>query len=401
MSKLSVISRRLLPLYLAVFCQGVVFWYAIEKLFMTSIGFNDASIGAMVAVYSGIMLLIETPAGILADRWSRKGVLILSSIALGLSAIIGAVSGNVGVFIISTSLWGAYVALSSGTYDSIIYDVLQEEQGHSRNYEKFYGRHKVVEGIAFVVGALAGGAIAQLFGMREAFYYSIPFIIVSIVFLVIFKEPTIHKADAAASVKEHIGQTFSAVLKKRSLITILIGLVVLNVVMNSLFEFSQLWLIAVAAPVIIYGPASALVFSSWSLGGIIAKHIKSFRWTLIICATMLVSAVSLGYIHAAVVIIIMQTVLAIGIVGMVVVLTHQMHDQLPSRVRAGAASAVSTMTSVVIIPFALIFGILAHTQSVFVASAALSSLLAIGVVAIVWNNRLVHKRSLAKVLISE
>lgn len=397
MSKLSAVSRRLLPLYVAVFCQGVVFWYAIEKLFMTSIGFNDASIGVMVAVYSGIMLLIETPAGILADRWSRKGVLILSSIALGLSAIIGAVSGSVGIFIISTSLWGVYAALSSGTYDSIIYDVLQEEQGHSKNYEKFYGRHKVVEGIAFVVGSLAGGVIAQLLGMREAFYYSLPFIVASIALLLIFKEPTIHKLDAAESVKEHIGQTLSAVLKKRSLIAILVGLVVLNVVVASLFEFSQLWLIAVAAPVILYGPASALVFSSWSLGGIIAKHIKSFRWTLIVCAVMLVSAVSLGYVHAVVFIIIMQAVLAIGVVGVVVVLTHQLHDQLPSRVRAGAASAVSTMSSIVIIPFALIFGILAHSQSVFIASAALSSLLAVGVVAIIWNSRMVHRRALAKV----
>ncbi len=43
-----LISRRLLPLYVAAFLQGFVLWYAVEKLFMRSIGFDDAGIGLMI-----------------------------------------------------------------------------------------------------------------------------------------------------------------------------------------------------------------------------------------------------------------------------------------------------------------------------------------------------------------
>lgn len=382
MVKFSRISRRLLPLYLAVFCQGVVFWYAIEKLFMTSIGFNEAGIGAMVAAYSVVMLVVEAPAGILADRWSRKGVLMLASVSLGLSALLGGLSTSPALFVISTMFWGVYTAFSSGTYDSIIYDVLQEEEGSSKRYEQFYGRHKIVEGAAFVVGSLAGGVMAQLLGMRANFFYSLIPITLSVVLLWLFKDPTIHKAEPAASLKDHIGETLRAVLRQRTLLTILVSLVALTVVLTSLYEFSQLWLIALAVPVIFYGPASALLFASWSIGGMIAGLLRSRSRLLIACAIMFVSALGLSISHLALLIVIAQTILAIGIVGVTVVLTHQLHDQLPSRVRAGASSTVSSISSIVIIPTALIFGVLAHEQSIFAANILLVGILAVGLIAV-------------------
>ena len=71
------LRRRLAPLYAAVFLQGLVLWVPIEKLFMTSIGFDAAGVGLMAAVYAAVVPFFELPSGILADRWSRRGVLIL------------------------------------------------------------------------------------------------------------------------------------------------------------------------------------------------------------------------------------------------------------------------------------------------------------------------------------
>ena len=55
---------------------------------MTPIGFDAASIGAMAAVYAVVVPILEVPSGILADRWSRRGVLILASIAGILSVLL-------------------------------------------------------------------------------------------------------------------------------------------------------------------------------------------------------------------------------------------------------------------------------------------------------------------------
>ena len=70
-----LIWRRLAPLYAASFLQNLALWVPIEKLFMTTIGFNAASIGAMAAVYAVVVPVLEVPSGVLADRWSRRGVL--------------------------------------------------------------------------------------------------------------------------------------------------------------------------------------------------------------------------------------------------------------------------------------------------------------------------------------
>ena len=74
--------RRLLPLLVAVWFQGFLLWVPVEKLFMSEIGFDPASVGVMAAAYAAVVPIIEVPSGILADRWSRRGVLIISSVAL-------------------------------------------------------------------------------------------------------------------------------------------------------------------------------------------------------------------------------------------------------------------------------------------------------------------------------
>ena len=79
------LGRRLLPLQIAMGLQGMLLWLPIEKLFMTQIGFDAASVGVMAAAYAAVVPLLEVPSGILADRWSRSWVMILATLALLIS----------------------------------------------------------------------------------------------------------------------------------------------------------------------------------------------------------------------------------------------------------------------------------------------------------------------------
>ena len=67
------LTRRLLPLYIAAFSQGLVLWAPIEKVFLKSLGFDQAAFGLMAACYASLIPLLDLTSGILADRWSRKG----------------------------------------------------------------------------------------------------------------------------------------------------------------------------------------------------------------------------------------------------------------------------------------------------------------------------------------
>jgi MFS family permease len=104
------ILQRLLPLYVSSFFQGLVFWYAIEKVFMTSIGFSPTTIAIQIIVMAITGLLLEIPSGFLADKWSRKGVLVLASISLALASLLLGISDSVIGYTLASIIWRIFCA---------------------------------------------------------------------------------------------------------------------------------------------------------------------------------------------------------------------------------------------------------------------------------------------------
>src|SRR5215204_4435722 len=107
------LHRRLLPLHVAVFLQGFILWVPVEKLFMSEIGFDSATIGMMAAAYAAVVPIIEVPSGILADRWSRRGTLVVATVALLACSLFGGLSNNVLTYTLSTLALGVYFAMYS------------------------------------------------------------------------------------------------------------------------------------------------------------------------------------------------------------------------------------------------------------------------------------------------
>ena len=104
-------------------------WVPVEKLFMSEIGFTAASIGVMAAAYAAVVPLLEIPSGVLADRWSRRGVLVIAALAVSMCALVGGLSHGVGTYIVSALFLGVFFAMYSGTLDSVVYDTVLEETG--------------------------------------------------------------------------------------------------------------------------------------------------------------------------------------------------------------------------------------------------------------------------------
>ena len=206
------LARRLLPLQIGVALQGLILWVPIEKLFMTQIGFDAASVGAMAAAYAAVMPLLEVPSGILADRWSRRWVMILGCIALMVSSLIGGLSHNVITYVIGAMVLGVYFAFSSGTVDSIVYDAVVEETGSNELYERWIGRIRAVESAAFVLSALAGGVLAQYTSTRLTYFATVPLVGLAIIGFLRFDEPRLHQAAERVSLRSHIALTFRTMI---------------------------------------------------------------------------------------------------------------------------------------------------------------------------------------------
>jgi Major Facilitator Superfamily/Putative zinc-finger len=358
------LTRRLLPLQVGVGVQGLMLWVPIEKLFQTQIGFDAASIGVMAAAYAAIVPLLEVPSGILADRWSRKGILVVSSVALAASSLLGGLSNNVLTYVVSAMILGVYFAMNSGTIDSVVYDTVLEETGSSDAYEKWIGRVRMVESAAFAGSALAGGVLAGLTSPRLTYFLTVPLALASILALSRFDEPGLHRAAEPVALRRHIAATFGAMTRLSQVRRAMLLAALAALLSQAVFEFGPLWLVSLEAPAALYGPYWAALVATLGLGGYLTSKLRLRRTGPVLALSVLLAAtpVLLATSGSLVAVIVAQTALALllAIVGIHAGLL--LHDAVPSTIRAGVSSGVGTLSWVLFVPFSLVFGWLARGQ---------------------------------------
>jgi MFS family permease len=361
-------SSELKPIYLAAFLQSFVFWYSIEKIFMNRIGLNYADIGFIVAIYSLVSLVLDTPTGVLADKWGRKYVLIIAGLFLSVSSYLGGLSHNFESYTVAVIFWSVFFACYSGMYDSLIYDALKSKKStNERTFERSYSHIQVLEAVAGIASALLGGYIASHYSLREPYFLSVPLGLLSVVALLFYEEPQHYKENA---VGQRFKTSFNAVMKNKSSRLITITMMLRYIITFLLFEFSQLWLISLHTPIKFYGLANAILASSIGVGAFIAARINFHRSVFVYMAILLELLSSLGLVifHYTLLIVAAQFVLGSVLYGLRVTFTATMHNNFESSIRAGASSFTNTLSAAIGIPIAILFGYICQETSVYKAS---------------------------------
>jgi MFS family permease len=361
------LARRLLPLQIGMALQGLILWVPIEKLFMTKIGFDAASVGVMAAAYAAVVPLLEVPSGILADRWSRSRVMILACVALMVSSLLGGLSHNVITYVIAAMILGVYFAFSSGTVDSIVYDAVVEETGSNELYERWIGRIRAVESAAFVLSALAGGVLAQYTSTRFTYFATVPLVGLAIIGFLRFDEPRLHQAAEHVSLRSHVALTFRTMITSRAVLTVLLLAATAGLLSQAVFEFGPLWLVALAAPAVLYGPYWAALMSTLGIGGLLTSKLRLDRWPMlaVLIILSLGTALLLTWTRSLAVLVAAQVVLALVLAIMGIHAGRLLHDAVPSSIRAGVSSGAGTLTWVLFLPFSLVFGWTARENGVY------------------------------------
>jgi MFS family permease len=378
------LARRLRPLQVGAGLQGFMLWVPVEKLFQTQIGFDAAAIAVMAAAYAAVVPLLEVPSGILADRWSRSGILMISSAAAAASALVGGLSHNVATYIVAALILGIYFAMNSGTVDSVVYDTVIEETGSADAYERWIGRVRVAESAAFTTSALAGGLLAGWTSPRLTYFLTIPFVLASIIAFSRFREPRLHRAGEPLALRRHVATTFGAITRIPSVRRVLLLAALTALLSQAIFEFGPLWLVALHAPAAAFGPYWALLVATLGAGGYLAArlHLGRPSTALAVAAVLVGTPVVLATSHAVVAVAAAQAVLQLTLAVTGIYAGRLLHDAVPSHIRAGVSSGAGTLSWMLFLPFSLGFGALARSHGVYPAgwiivgtSAALATLL--------------------------
>ncbi|RIQ12061.1 MFS transporter [Jiangella rhizosphaerae] len=352
------LRRRLRPLQLAVVLQGILLWVPIEKLFLSEIGFDAMTIGVMTAVYAAMVPLIEIPSGVLADRWSRRSVLLTGTAGLAGAALLGGLSTGVPLYLASAMSLGVYFAMSTGTLDAVVYDTVLEETGSSDLYERALGRVRLIESVALVTSSLAGGWLASELSLRATYFLTVPFMLAAAVALLWFREPRLHETARPASLRGHLAETYRVLGDRGRLLPVVAAIVLAAGTTSLVFEFGPLWLVALAVPAVAYGPYWAALTAAFGVAGALAGRIRLDSPRVTAGATVLLAATGLVLTTgaAAALIVPAQVLMAVLTILAGIHLSKLLHDAVPSAVRSGVASGVSALSWIAFLPVALVAG---------------------------------------------
>jgi len=146
--------------YVFQFFSDFLLIYAVDKLFLIDRGLNMSHIAVLVAFWSGLYILLEVPSGALADRWSRKKMLVVAGMFQALCWLTWLYSSTFWLFLLGfvfRSIGGTFV---SGTLEAYVYDFLKLKKKED-DFERIWGRGFALNQIGTALALSFGGVLSS------------------------------------------------------------------------------------------------------------------------------------------------------------------------------------------------------------------------------------------------
>ena len=138
-------------------------YYPLYALLFLDTGLSEAQISILFALWSVTAFLAEVPTGALADRWSRRGSLVLAGGLQATAFVLWTVAPGFAVFAAGFVVWGVGGALMSGTSEALVYDGLAAV-GAGNTYVRVHGWMTSAELLVQVPTALLATGLYALGG---------------------------------------------------------------------------------------------------------------------------------------------------------------------------------------------------------------------------------------------
>lgn len=350
---------------------------------MTSIGIDAIGVGLATALFLGFNLVFDIPSGILADKWSRKGMLIVSALALAFCSIILGASNGLVLYILGYIFYGIYVVSTSGTYQAITYDILHEE-GRANQYSKIGGRAYALFLAGAGVANVASGFIAAHSSYRTTFFITVGSCLLNIIVLSTINEPTFHKAEVKERVMRHLGEATKTLVHIKLLRVLAIIMSALAVVELFKGEFGQLYMLRYVSEPQIIGLLWAAYAFTWAIGSAIAHRLRSRLTALVVAAT--VPYILMAFIDSALSLALFM-VQAVASAALLNQIETRIQENTPSSVRASILSVLSAAGRAISIPASLMLGWLFTRFGAFWALRFVAGIAAVVLIYWLWSSK--------------
>lgn len=289
---------KLLCLFKAL--QMALFPLAIITLFWKEhIGMSMTDIMVVQATLAATVVLAEFPSGYIADRFGYRSTLILSALLATVGWSFYLFADYYWQVIVAEILYGASMALVSGTDHSLMFESLSE-MNQEDHYSKWSGKMQAFGQVGEGLAALTA-ATAYIFHLRCPFALEVVVCLVNVVVVLMLVEPR--------RVKPAFGKTFDQV---RGILTYVFverkklrDLMVLTLFLG-LSSFIPVWLIQLYAKQA--GAGLQVLSFNWALANLVValgafvsykvKRTFGFASSMLFCIVLVVTGyLGLGLNH--------------------------------------------------------------------------------------------------------
>jgi MFS family permease len=153
--------RFLATVYAFKFFDAFILIYPLYAVMFVDAGMTAGEVGAALAVWSVTAFTVQAPAGVWADRWSRRAILSIAQLLRLAGFAIWLVYPHFWGFIAGFVLWGLKSGLTGGCFEALIYDELKAA-GREDDYTRVAGRAEATQFVGILAASLAAAPVAPL-----------------------------------------------------------------------------------------------------------------------------------------------------------------------------------------------------------------------------------------------
>lgn len=325
------------------FARGLVFWYAIEKVFYLDIGISIQLIVVAGVISQGSKIVFELPTSVFADRWSRKKTLIAADIALIGSSLIIGLSNSFATIVPGLLAWALADALMSGVYEAFIYDSLAT-QGWQKRFRRVFTRMTTIELFAIAAAGAVAGLFAKFANLRVSFILTVIPMLVSILILRSMREPPIKRTtDEGLSWWRHLGGAVNLLRGKHIIWPVVLSIGLVGFI-SVWYEYYQLVGVDVGMSDALIGIMIGVATIGMALGSEIAHKRAGTKGMLLVGWVILTGSHLVGLqFRSQIAALLSLFVVFLGLRLMHTYLEVYIHERIPSSRRATIFSLAGTM----------------------------------------------------------
>jgi MFS family permease len=335
-------------------------------LYLLQLGITQGEIGILQSFLFFSSVALEIPSGLLADRYGRKVSLIIGFLGLFISGIGFLLFSSFIPFAIIFCLFGASIAMGSGSDRALLYDNLLAEnraENRAEEYPKILSRARAIGAISLGLSMLLGGVLQDTWSWNSVYiFFAISKLVGAIVVTLIpeIKLPSIslnaNKISVMSDKKTEGVFTllinFFRSKKGAFLMPLFIGYALFELSTIPLFIYGQPFfsMQGLEVPIIagIYAAVEAISAGMFVAAGFICSRfslgIIAFTTTIIVTFLLFILSLNIGTITSVVIFLLIMSLPAIYETSY----ETYIHDNVESRIRASCLSVANLVNSVII-----------------------------------------------------